>query len=184
MSAVWHHNRAVRVVCAVLILAMLGELLQPPAFPPINVIHNINTALGIFSFTLGCHPGGLSYSNGIFAPTSDPASLRTVYEGILVGVTSCVLSLSTNLVATLLVGYKAWYVVDIRVKCDVLPQSNSPFVQGVEETSQRVPGSRLSGGESPSAFVRIWRGILCHLGELRSFRGHSNRNGPSAAEQT
>lgn len=34
-----------------------------------------------------------------------------MYQGVPVGISTCVLSLSTNLVATLLVGYKAWYGV-------------------------------------------------------------------------
>ena len=34
-----------------------------------------------------------------------------MYQGIPIGIATSVLSLSTNILATLLVGYKAWYVV-------------------------------------------------------------------------
>ena len=34
-----------------------------------------------------------------------------MYQGVPIGIATSVLSLSTNILATLLVGYKAWYVV-------------------------------------------------------------------------
>ena len=49
--------------------------------------------------------------------TSDDVSFNTqfgtVYQGVPSAVAASVLFLSTNLWATLLVGYKAWYVVGV-----------------------------------------------------------------------
>lgn len=59
---------------------------------------------------MGCHPSYVFYSTDIFSSVSDPVFLGTMYEGLPIGLATCVLSLSTNIIATLLVGYKAWYV--------------------------------------------------------------------------
>lgn len=46
--------------------------------------------------------------NGTGAQMYSPGAL---FEGIPTGLATCVLSLSTNILATLLVAYKAWYVL-------------------------------------------------------------------------
>ena len=42
---------------------------------------------------------------------SSLVGIGSMYQGIPIGISVCVLSLTTNLLATLLVGYKAWYSV-------------------------------------------------------------------------
>ena len=46
----------------------------------------------------------------------------TPYQSVPSGVVASVLSLSTNLWATLLVGYKAWYAVSVQydIRCGIL----------------------------------------------------------------
>lgn len=39
----------------------------------------------------------------------------TLFEGLPIGIATCVLSLTTNILATLLVAYKGWYVGQIRI---------------------------------------------------------------------
>ena len=61
-----------------------------------------NTVLGVIDTTINAC--GVN-------PKSTHAGGGSMYQGVPVGISTCVLSLSTNLVATLLVGYKAWYGV-------------------------------------------------------------------------
>ena len=83
-------------------------------FPLIDIARNVNTALGVASTSLGWHPSWLAYSKSIFSPALDPAFLGTIYVDLPIGLTTCVLSLITNPVATLLVGYKAWCVMHVK----------------------------------------------------------------------
>ena len=45
--------------------------------------------------------------------------IRSIFQALPIGTASSVLSLNTNLVATLLVGYKAWYDTSIKhyIRC-------------------------------------------------------------------
>ena len=62
--------------------------------------------LGVVDTVQGCHPS--ESSEGEDTPFIFPG---TLYEGLQIGIAACVLSLSTNIFATLLVAYKAWYVL-------------------------------------------------------------------------
>ncbi len=67
-----------------------------------------NAVLGVLDTTQSCRP---SESDGYIDDTiSFPG---TLFEGLPIGIAVCVLSLSTNILATLLVVYKAWYVLDL-----------------------------------------------------------------------
>ncbi|PIL25996.1 hypothetical protein GSI_11750 [Ganoderma sinense ZZ0214-1] len=59
--------------------------------------------LGVIDTVKGCHPS--ESSEGDDTPFVFPG---TLFEGLQIGVAACVLSLSTNLLATALVAYKAW----------------------------------------------------------------------------
>ncbi|KAI1795718.1 hypothetical protein LXA43DRAFT_1080150 [Ganoderma leucocontextum] len=82
---VWHKNRVVRAVCGLFLLA--------------------TSSLAVVNATQSCRP------SQPFVTADGPNSLNfpgTLFEGLPLGIAACVLSLSTNLLATLLVAYKAW----------------------------------------------------------------------------
>ncbi|PIL28064.1 hypothetical protein GSI_09817 [Ganoderma sinense ZZ0214-1] len=80
---VWHRTRAVHVICAIFLLGTF--------------------VLGALDTSRSCASGRPPRSRGNFTVDSYPT------PGVLsVGLAACVLSLSTNLLATLLVGYKTW----------------------------------------------------------------------------
>ncbi|KAM5537428.1 hypothetical protein V8D89_008947 [Ganoderma adspersum] len=80
---VWRKNHLVKAISGVFLLATF--------------------ILGVVDTVQGCHPS--ESSEGEDTPCIFPG---TLYEGLQIGIAACVLSLSTNLFATLLVAYKAW----------------------------------------------------------------------------
>ena len=70
-----------------------------------KVLTLYGAVLGVIDTTQGCHPS--DSSEAIDNPFIFPG---TLFEGLKVGIAACILSLFTNLFATLLVAYKAWYV--------------------------------------------------------------------------
>ena len=82
-----------------------------------------------------------------------------MYEGLPVGLATCVLSLSTNLLATVLVGYKAWYVSDSSIIVATLTEV-------LRESRRRLKGYLVAGSqvekllalllESGAIYCGIW----------------------------
>ncbi|KAI1786143.1 hypothetical protein LXA43DRAFT_1034827 [Ganoderma leucocontextum] len=83
-SVVWYQNRIVKAVFSVLLLATF--------------------VLGVADTAWGCRSPYrvMPFNFYSFVP------LGTSFEGLPIGIAACVLSLGTNLLATLLVGCKAW----------------------------------------------------------------------------
>ncbi|KAM5529994.1 hypothetical protein V8D89_016339 [Ganoderma adspersum] len=81
---VWGRNRAVQVVCGIFLLATF--------------------ILGVLDATLG-NRTLFNHGGTVVVLSSQPGAL---FEDNPFGVATCVLSLTTNLVATLLIAYKAW----------------------------------------------------------------------------
>ncbi|PIL28060.1 hypothetical protein GSI_09812 [Ganoderma sinense ZZ0214-1] len=80
---VWQNNRIVWAVCGVFLLATF--------------------VLGVIDTAFGCNMS-LHWSQ----PLANIPIPGAMYKGFSAGIAACVLSLSTNLLATLLVGWKAW----------------------------------------------------------------------------
>ena len=57
---------------------------------------------------MGCHPYLKAYTDDVYSLAGDPVLFGTMYEGLPIGLATCALSLCTNLLATLLVAYRAW----------------------------------------------------------------------------
>ena len=102
---VWQNNRAVLAACGVCLVATFCECcltLLHSTWKPSDVLVK---ALGIIDTTLSCNMG-LHWSQ---MHSNIPIS-GAMYKGFSVGLAACILSFSTNLLATLLVGWKAWCV--------------------------------------------------------------------------
>ena len=114
---IWHNNRLVKAVCSLLVCATFGESNSsdprvhtiPTARHPTRPRAPYHTVLGGVSAAKGCHPV-FGAENLASNDVSFNTQFGTVYQGIPSAVAASVLSLSTNLWATFLVGYKAWYV--------------------------------------------------------------------------
>ena len=63
--------------------------------------------LGVLDATLGSSVSLLAHQGTVRVLSSQPGVL---FEDISFGLATCALSLATNLAATLLIAYKAWYV--------------------------------------------------------------------------
>ena len=88
--------------------------------------------------------------NGI----SFDAQLGTLYQGIASGVAASVLSLSTNLWATLLVGYKAWYVVGLRNFLRSVTRSLTVMLSG-RKSRRRLKGYLVAGSPTEKLFALL-----------------------------
>ena len=67
-----------------------------------------------------------------------------MYEGLLVGSVASMLSLGTNLAATALTAYKAWFVSSFLVPCttDALPSCSLPLSLLLQDPSKVYPEAR------------------------------------------
>ena len=65
------------------------------------------SVLGVIVAYQSCGSDELLKREGGGSPTGIPGAL---FEGVPIGLVTCALSLGTNILATLLVAYKAWYV--------------------------------------------------------------------------
>ncbi|KAM5535325.1 hypothetical protein V8D89_011010, partial [Ganoderma adspersum] len=83
---IWHKNYVVKAACAVILLATL--------------------ALGVIDSSQSCQP--YQVPGPMITIATDDSVPGSLFEGVPIGVATCVLSLSTNMLATLLVAYKSW----------------------------------------------------------------------------
>ena len=166
---IWGNNRLVKTVSSLLVFATFGKSLQ------VFRVHTISrhltrcdscrAVLGGVSTAKGCRPV-FSAEHLASNDVSFNTQFGTVYQGIPSAVVASVLSLSTNLWATLLVGYKAWYAVGSSGIVSVRDADGDSFHwQEVEETPQGISGSRIPNGETVRSTHRIRCGILYPLGE-------------------
>ena len=105
---VWQGNRAVRLTCGLFLLATVGKFPESYCFyANISLSDAYDAVLGQVDTPLGCRSAFIPSQITYFG-----TAIGSTFEGLSVGLAACVLSLSTNLLATLLVGYKAWYVTN------------------------------------------------------------------------
>ncbi len=111
---VWGNKRTVCGICGVFLLATLGEflMLSPPLDAGVSRRRSLglypSQVLGLVDSVRGCRPIGDQFDPLDISDFINPVG--TMFEGLPIGVAACALSLSTNVLATLLIGYKAWYV--------------------------------------------------------------------------
>ena len=105
---VWQGNRAVRLICGLFLLATAGKLTESYGFyGHFSFSYAYDAVLGLVDTPLGCRSAFIPSQITYFG-----TAIGSMFEGLSVGLTACVLSLSTNILATLLVGYKAWYATN------------------------------------------------------------------------
>ncbi|KAM5536409.1 hypothetical protein V8D89_009845 [Ganoderma adspersum] len=104
---IWHRNHVIPAVCCIFLLATL--------------------VLGILDVTLGNHylpvRAWQDSEEAIGFLTNEPGAL---FENNSFGISTCVLSLTTNIVSTLLIAYKAWVSRKRLRKYLVLKTGGSP----------------------------------------------------------
>ena len=112
-------------------------------------------------------------------PNLRDAGAGFLYTGFSYGIAATALSFSTNFWATALVGYRALYVAFLFLLHSTVKLIESlAFGQGIQEVREEARHrglARVSDGACPLAPPRVWRVLLCHLGEFRfQFAGYAS----------
>ena len=109
---VWRNNRAVNAICSTIVLATFGELFASSTIDAGHAsrrsIGPYHAVLGVIDSAHGCLPIQAELSPSDITSLINPVG--TMFEDLPIGVAACVLSLSTNVLATFLIAYKAWCV--------------------------------------------------------------------------
>ena len=94
-----------------------------------------------------------------------------MYQGVPIGISVCVLSFSTNLLATLFVGYKAWYVI-MQAEHDLTRMLKTIFhrqwrrhLKGYLVSSSQVEKLLILLMESGAAYCALWVSGLHHIAQ-------------------
>ena len=110
---VWGNKRIVSGICGLFLLATLGKLLRlsPLSLKPSQCSQSIAfypQVLGIVDSVRGCRAIPAQFDPTDMTDYINPVG--TMFEGLPIGVAACALSLTTNVLATSFIHYKAWCV--------------------------------------------------------------------------